>query len=96
MERVLVTTSAAGVPLVLDIEGRRWQVGAEPIRWYERQAWWESARRMPRGSMARIDVEIWQVQARGPGKNRPEIHAKGAPARAVKFYGSKRRARQRV
>ncbi|MHA7177933.1 hypothetical protein ACX80D_14910 [Arthrobacter sp. Sr24] len=64
MERVLVTTSAAGVPLVLDIEGRRWQVGAEPIRWYERQAWWESARRMPRGSMARIDVEIWQVQAR--------------------------------
>ena len=38
-------------------------------------------------------VGVWTG---GPGKNRPEIHAKGAPARAVKFYGSKRRARQRV
>ncbi len=43
--------------------GREWLVGAEPVRWFERVSWWEAERRMPKG-LSRVDVEVWQVQAR--------------------------------
>lgn len=52
------------IPMSLQIDGRTWTTGAEPVRWYERINWWETQRRAPRGSTPRIDVEVWQVQAR--------------------------------
>ena len=32
-------------------------------RWFERVSWWEAERRMPKG-LSRVDVEVWQIQAR--------------------------------
>ncbi len=64
MEIVEVNTEAAGVPVAFVREGRTWHVGAVPIRWFERVAWWEKVQRMPRGEFRRIDIKVWQVQAR--------------------------------
>lgn len=55
---------AAGVPVSFVCESRRWNGGVTPVHWFERVAWWQTARRAPRGSMFHIDVEAWQVQAR--------------------------------
>lgn len=68
METLLVRTTAGGVPVALVVDGRKWQVGAVPVRWFERTPWWDSGRPQPRGNGSRIDVEVWQVQAR-IGKN---------------------------
>lgn len=54
----------AGAPVSFIRADRTWHVGTEPVRWYERQPWWETARRAPKGGDLRIDVEVWQVQAR--------------------------------
>lgn len=59
----MVRTTTTGTPLAVRREGREWLVGAEPLRWFERVSWWESADRMPKG-LGRMDVEVWQVQAR--------------------------------
>lgn len=59
------------VPASFIGDGRTWHVGAEPVRWYERQPWWETTRRAPKGGDLRIDVVVWQVQARSAG-----IHAR--------------------
>ncbi|MDD0856706.1 hypothetical protein NHF46_00690 [Arthrobacter alpinus] len=58
----------AGAPVSFIRGGRTWHVGAEPVRWYERQSWWATTARAPKGGSLRIDVEVWQVQAR-IGKN---------------------------
>ena len=63
MESMEVET-VAGAPASFVRDGRTWHVGAVPVRWYERVAWWETSARMPRGGDLRIDVEVWQVQAR--------------------------------
>ncbi len=55
---------AAGSPVSFVRDGRTWHVGAEPVRWYERQPWWTTAPRAPKGGDLRIDVVVWQVQAR--------------------------------
>lgn len=55
---------AAGVPVSFVCVSRRWNAGVTPVHWFERVAWWQTARRAPRGSMFHIDVEAWQVQAR--------------------------------
>lgn len=52
-----------GRPQTVVRGGREWLVGAEPVRWFERVSWWEAERRMPKG-LSRVDVEVWQVQAR--------------------------------
>jgi hypothetical protein len=71
MEHVIVRTGRDGMPLAVLSRGREWQVGAEPVRWFERINWWESRRRMPRGS-SRVDVEVLQVQVRlGSNRNSP-------------------------
>lgn len=54
----------AGAPVSLTRDGRTWHVGAEPMRWFERQPWWVTSVRAPKGGSLRIDVEVWQVQAR--------------------------------
>ena len=64
MDCIEVSATAAGVPVSFVRDGRTWHVGAEPVRWFERVDWWNTTKRMPRGQMARVDVEVWQVQAR--------------------------------
>lgn len=54
----------AGAPVLLTRDGRTWHVGAEPVRWYQRQPWWPTVARAPKGGSLRIDIEMWQVQAR--------------------------------
>jgi hypothetical protein len=66
-EHVLVRTTPAGQPLLVERAGREWTVAEEPLRWFERINWWEGQGRMPRGR-GRVDVEVWRVQAR-LGKN---------------------------
>ena len=68
MEHVMVKTGPDGRPLAVVRGGREWLIGAEPVRWFERVSWWEAERRMPKG-LSRVDVEVWQVQAR-LGRNR--------------------------
>jgi hypothetical protein len=72
MEHVVVRTTAAGIPLAVEREGRNWLVGAEPVRWFERVNWWEQQQRMPKG-LGRVDVEVWQVQARVGRNVRSEL-----------------------
>lgn len=64
MEDVKVNAGPAGVPVSFVRDGRTWHVGAEPVRWYERVDWWKTSQRMPRGQMTRLDIEVWQLQAR--------------------------------
>ena len=64
MGNVDVSTTQAGVPISFVRQGHTWRVVIEPLRWYERVPWWETTQRMPRGQHSRIDVEVWQVQAR--------------------------------
>lgn len=60
---MVVMTCPEGLPRAVVRGGREWTVGAEPVRWFERVSWWEAERRMPKG-LSRVDVEVWQVQAR--------------------------------
>lgn len=55
-------STAAGVPTSFVRAGRTWHV-AETVRWFERLPWWQTSQRMVRGS-GRMDVVVWQVQAR--------------------------------
>lgn len=59
----LEVTLTAGAPVSFVRGNRTWHVGAPPVRWFERVPWWETSQRMVRGS-GRMDVEVWQVQAR--------------------------------
>ncbi|MGY3320641.1 hypothetical protein ACVWYS_001299 [Arthrobacter sp. TE12231] len=68
MEHVMVKTGPDGRPQAVLRGGREWLIGAEPVRWFERVNWWEAERRMPKG-LSRVDVEVWQIQAR-LGRNR--------------------------
>jgi hypothetical protein len=64
-DAVEVRVSGRGVPEVLIWRGRRWVVGAEPVRWYERREdWWLTAPRANKGCGLRIDRQIWQLQVR--------------------------------
>ncbi|WP_181035990.1 hypothetical protein [Arthrobacter sp. N199823] len=47
-----------GAPVSLTRDGRTWHVGAEPVRWYERQPWCSTAARASKGGSLRIDVEV--------------------------------------
>ena len=59
----LEVTLSAGAPISFERDGRTWHVGADPVRWYERLPWWQTSRRMERGT-GRVDVEVWRMQAR--------------------------------
>lgn len=62
-ESVEVTCSPAGQPMRLRWKGRDYEVGGEPLRWYERRQWWVEEQRAPLGSGAGlVDHEIWRVQ----------------------------------
>lgn len=63
MEHVDIRTTAQGEPAAVVRGGREWKIAVEPVRWFERVAWWEVSKRMPRGT-GRVDVEVLQVQVR--------------------------------
>lgn len=54
-----------GAPVFFILDGQIWLVAPDAIRWFERRSWWETDLRMPAlGGTARIDVEVWRLQAR--------------------------------
>lgn len=52
-----------GTPLAVRYNGHIWAVAADPVRWFEREAWWETQTRVPVGA-AVVDTTVWQVQVR--------------------------------
>lgn len=60
----LVVETVDGVPVSFVRDGGTWHVAVRPVVWFERTSWWETERRMPPGECVRIDVMVWQVQAR--------------------------------
>ncbi|MCP3426120.1 hypothetical protein NBM05_08905 [Rothia sp. AR01] len=77
----LVATTSSGQPLRVELEGRRYRVAADPVRWYERRSWWEEVARAPRGLCPHlVDREIWRVQVAperpgGARRRRPPAEA---------------------
>ena len=63
MEHVYIRNTADGTPESVVRGAREWQIAVEPVRWFERVAWWETTKRMPRGQ-GRVDIEVCQVQVR--------------------------------
>lgn len=64
-QSVQVDLSTAGLPLRLNWQGRTWHVCAQPVRWYERRAWWADEPRAARGQgPGLVDHELWQLQVR--------------------------------
>ena len=61
---VQVRFTAAGSPLALRYDGRTWAVAAEPVHWFTRSEWWNTARRAPVGCGDLVGKEHWQVQVR--------------------------------
>ncbi len=59
-----MSMSASGVPTSFVRGGRTWWVVPDPVRWFERLPWWQTARRAERDGPLKIDVEVWLVQAR--------------------------------
>jgi hypothetical protein len=54
----------AGTPLAVRYDGRIWAVAAEPVRWFTRADWWNTAKRAPVGCGDLVSVEHWQVQVK--------------------------------
>ncbi|WP_247046227.1 hypothetical protein [Arthrobacter rhizosphaerae] len=61
---VQVRFTAAGTPLAVRYDGRIWAVAAEPVRWFTRADWWNTAKRAQVGCGDLVSVEHWQVQVR--------------------------------
>jgi hypothetical protein len=59
-----VRFTAAGTPLAVRHEGRIWAVAADPVRWFARDAWWDTRRTAAVGSGDLVSVELWQLQVR--------------------------------
>lgn len=63
-ESVDVDCGTDGAPVGVRWRGRHYRVAQEPVRWYERRAWWSEDARLPkdRGAGA-VDQQMWRVQA---------------------------------
>jgi hypothetical protein len=59
-----VRFTPAGNPLAVRHEGRIWAVAAEPVHWFDRDAWWDTRRTAPVGSGDLVSIEYWRVQVR--------------------------------
>ncbi|WP_226760502.1 hypothetical protein [Arthrobacter sp. SO3] len=79
MENLEVSMSPDGVPLAFRVAGESWRVAEEPVRWYERTAWWERESRMPResGGIDGSPRRAWNTARAGP----PETAATAAHSR---------------
>ncbi|MGX5716792.1 hypothetical protein [Arthrobacter sp. MAHUQ-56] len=61
---VQVRFTAKGIPLAVRYDDRIWAVAAEPVRWFTRSDWWNTAKRAPVGCGDLVSIEHWQVQVR--------------------------------
>ena len=52
-----------GTPLAIRYDGRIWAVAADPLRWFEREPWWDTQLRAPIGVDV-VNVKVWRVQVR--------------------------------
>jgi hypothetical protein len=59
-----VRFTLAGTPLAVRHEGRIWAVAADPVHWFDRDAWWDTRRTAAVGSGDLVSVEYWRVQVR--------------------------------
>jgi hypothetical protein len=59
-----VRFTLAGTPLAVRHDGRIWAVAADPVQWFDRDAWWETRRTAAVGSGDLVSVEYWRVQVR--------------------------------
>lgn len=51
-----------GAPVAVEMDGRCWQVAADPATWFERAKWWENSW-SPREAPA-VEVQVWRLQVR--------------------------------
>ena len=67
-ESVDVDCDAEGVPVGVRWRGRVYRVAQDPVRWYERRAWWAEDLRLPRERGAGVvDQQMGRVQVQlGP------------------------------
>lgn len=62
-ESVDVGCDAGGMPVGVRWRGRDYRVAQEPVRWYERRAWWAEDARLPRDrGVGAVDQQMWRVQ----------------------------------
>ena len=59
-----VRFTRAGKPLAVRHEGRIWAVAADPVRWFARDASWDTRRTAAVGSGDLVSVEYWRIQVR--------------------------------
>lgn len=59
-----VRFTPAGTPLAVRHEGRIWAVAAEPVHWFDRDAWWDTQSTAAVGSGDLVSIEFWRVQVR--------------------------------
>jgi hypothetical protein len=59
-----VRFTPAGTPLAVRHDGRIWAVAADPVRWFARDAWWDTRRDAALGSGDLVSIEYWRVQVR--------------------------------
>lgn len=62
-ESVDVECDTEGVPVGVRWRERHYRVAQEPVRWYERRAWWAEDLRLPRDrGIGAVDQQMWRVQ----------------------------------
>ncbi|GGG71744.1 hypothetical protein GCM10011374_40590 [Kocuria dechangensis] len=62
-ESVDVDCDAEGVPVGVRWRGRAYRVAQEPVRWYERRAWWAEDARLPAGrGVGAVEQQVWRLQ----------------------------------
>ncbi|MGQ1797122.1 DUF6504 family protein [Kocuria oceani] len=62
-EGVEVDCDTGGVPVTVRWRGRGYRVVQDPVRWYERRAWWAEDARLPKNrGIGAVDQQMWRVQ----------------------------------
>ena len=59
-----VRFTPAGTPLAVRLDGRIWAVAADPVRWFTRDAWWDTRRTATVGIGDLVSIEYWRLQVR--------------------------------
>ncbi|MFI7578975.1 DUF6504 family protein [Kocuria kalidii] len=62
-ESVDVDCDTDGMPVGVRWRGRNYLVAQDPVRWYERRAWWAEDARLPKDhGIGAVDQQMWRVQ----------------------------------
>lgn len=59
-----VRFSTTGRPLAVRHDGRLWVITEDPVRWFERDSWWQTRTSAPVGVGNIVDIEFWRVQVK--------------------------------